>query len=174
MSLQTTCSDIIYKIMDYMDIAELNTLSIVCKNFNDDSKFYVKKYKKELNMKVLTDKYTCRNCSCSSYNIDRQFCTDCFLHKCDNCYSVRNCLSEFVKYTIINNGIEQIKSMCWDYCMFKCHMCKFVDTRPELFLNNNIELQTICVNCFVSKNETEKKDYNSIYNQDWDDLDNID
>ena len=44
MSLQTTCSDIIYKIMDYMDIAELNTLSIVCKNFNDDSKFYVNKY----------------------------------------------------------------------------------------------------------------------------------
>lgn len=174
MSLKNTCSDIIHKIMDYMDIAELNKLSIVCKNFNNDSEYYVKKYKKETNLKSLTDKHTCRNCTCSSYNINRQFCTDCFLRKCDNCYSVRNCLSEFVKYTIIINGIEQTKHMCQDYCMFKCHMCNFVDTRPELFLNNNIEIQTICLNCFEIKNETEKKNYDDIYNDDWDDLDNID
>jgi len=174
MSLQKTCSDIIFKIMDYLDISDLNSLTIVCKNMNNDSRTYVKRYKNEENLRILTDKYTCRNCNCSSYNIDKQFCTDCFLHKCDNCYAVRNCISEFVKYNIIKNETNQIKFMCWDYCMFRCHICKFVDTRPELFLNNDNILQTICVNCFVSINETDKLNYNMIYDDNWDDLDTID
>jgi len=174
MSLQNSCTNIIHKIMDYLDICELNTLSIVCKNLKMDSDSYVKIHKKSSNLKALTDKYSCRNCNCSSYNIDKQFCGECFLHKCDNCYSVRNCISEFVKYNMIKNGFEQIRFMCWDYCMFRCFMCKFVDTRPELFLNNNIEYQTICVDCFVGLNEINKNDYDKIYDDNWDDLDNID
>ena len=176
MSLQNTCSDLIHKIMEYMDISELNTISTLCKNINNDSATFITKYKKELNLKSLTDKHTCRNCLYSSYEVEKQFCTDCYIHKCDNCFVVRNSIYEFVKYVNINpEGYNEIKLMCCDYCMYRCHKCKFVDTRNELFLNDDIELQTICVDCFVELDEKEKEKYKSVHNNDnLDDLDTID
>jgi len=176
MSLQNICSDLIHKMMDYMDIAELNTISTLCKNFNNDSKSFITKYKKEENLKSFTDKHTCRNCDYSSYEVENHFCTDCFLHKCDNCYAVRNSMSEFVKYVNINpQGYNEVRLMCHDYCMYRCHKCKFVDTRSSLFLNNDIELQTICVDCFVVLDNIEKEKYKTVYNNDeWDDLDALD
>ena len=175
MSLQNTCSDLIHKMMDFMDIAELNTTSSLCKNLNNDSQNFITKYKKEINLKTFTDKHTCRNCLYSSYEVDKQFCTDCFLYKCDNCFAVRNNMSEFVKYCTVNSeGFNEIKLMCRDYCMYRCDKCKFVDTRPELFLNDDIELQTICVDCFVELDENKKINYKPVYNNEWDDLDALD
>lgn len=175
MSLQNTCSDLLCKMMDYMDLPELNVTSRVCKSLKHDSELYVVKMKKETNLKSLTNKHTCRNCLLTNYEIDKQFCTHCFIHMCHNCFSVRNSMDEFVKYGTKNNqDVYEFRLMCHDYCIYRCHKCKFVDSRHELFLNNNTELQTICVNCFVDSNENEKEKYNSVYpNDEWDDLDTL-
>lgn len=166
MSLQNTCTDLVHKIMEYMDIPELNITSILCKNLKKDSEKFIVKYKKEKNLKTFTDKYTCRNCNLISYEVEKQFCTDCFIHKCDNCFSVRNNISEFVNYVVPENQDNKILLTCIDYCMYKCHKCKLVDTRHELFLNDNIELQTICVDCFVELNNDDKKKYNTVHRND--------
>jgi hypothetical protein len=175
MSLQNTCSDLVHNMMNYMDISELKTISTLCKNLNNDSKNFITKYKKEENLKSLIDKHTCRNCDYSSYEVEKQFCTDCFLYKCDNCFAVRNYMSEFAKYVNRIEGEVEVKLMCCDYCMYRCHKCKLVDTRHELFLNDDIELQTICLDCFVDLDENEQIKYKKIYsNDEWDDLNEID
>jgi hypothetical protein len=176
MSIQNICTDLIHNMMEYMDISELNTANLVCKNFMNDANTYVANIKKETNMKTMTDKYTCRNCCYSSYEVDKQFCTDCFQYKCDNCYAVRNSMCEFVKYISQNNeGVREMRLMCCDYCMYRCHKCKYVDVHHQLFLNNDDEMQTICVDCFVDLNDEEKNKYKSVHNNDeWDDLDALD
>ena len=54
MSFQNISSDLIHKMMDYMDIDELNTTSKLCKNLNDDSQTFSQKIKKEKNLKNFT------------------------------------------------------------------------------------------------------------------------
>jgi hypothetical protein len=175
MSLQTTCTELIHLMMGYLDIPELNITSTLCKNMKNDAHTYAT-IMKQSDLKTLTDEHTCRNCQKKSYDVDKQFCTDCFLFKCDNCYCVRNSMSEFVKYRTMNDqGVYEIKLMCYDYCMYRCHKCKFVDTPHELFFNNQNELQVICVDCFVGLSEIEKLNYNKVQNNDeWDDLDALD
>ena len=156
MSLQNISSDLVHKMMDYMDVNELNTTSKLCKN-----------------LKNLTDKYTCKNCKVCNYEVDKNFCTDCFLYLCHNCYAVRNSMVEFIKVSYINKeGYNDYKLICHDYCMYRCYKCKKCDTRHELYLNDETELQTICVDCFVGLEENEKNNYKSVYeNDDWDRLD---
>ena len=178
MSLQNTSSDLVCKIMDYMNISELNITSKVCKSLKHDSELYAVKIKKEKNLKSLNDKHTCKNCLLTDYKVDKQFCTHCVTHMCHNCFGVRNSMDDFFKYGTKNNqDVYEFKLMCRGYCIYRCHKCKFVDSRHELFLNDNSELQTICIDCFVSLNEEEKKKYDSVHNNDdnddWD-LDELD
>lgn len=175
MSLQNTSSDLVHIMMDYMDIPELLVTSSLCKNMLNDSMTFVTKMKNETTLKNLTQKHTCRSCFYTTYQVEKQFCNDCFLHKCDNCFTVKNSFSEFVKYVTNNNGINEIKLMCHDFCLFRCHKCKFTDSRHELFFNDNIELQTICIDCFVELDESKKLNYDKVYNNEdnWDDLDAI-
>ena len=176
MSLQNTSSDLVHSMMDYMDIPELLVTSTVCKNMLNDSMSFVTKIKNETTLKKLTQNHTCRSCLYTSYQVDKQFCNDCFLHKCDNCFAIRNSMSEFVKYVTMNtNGFNEIKLMCHDFCSFRCHNCKFTDSRHELFFNNNIELQTICVDCFINLDQSQKLKYDKVYHDqdEWDNLDAV-
>ena len=177
MSFQNISSDLIHKMMDYMDIDELNTTSKLCKNLNDDSQTFSQKIKKEKNLKNLTDKHTCKNCKVCNYEVDKNFCTDCFLYLCHNCYSVRNSMVEFIKVSYINKeGYNDYKLICHDYCMYRCYKCKKCDTRHQLYLNDETELQTICVDCFVQLEQNEKINYRPVFenDEDWDRLDAYD
>ena len=174
MSLQNSCSDIVHNIMDYMDIKELNTTSKLCKNLKNDSETFSIKIKKEINLETLTNKYTCRYCDEKSYDVSK-FCTDCFLHMCHNCYTIRQHMTEFIKIGQFINNVYEYKPVCHDYCVFRCHKCKFFDSNHSLFLNDEIELQSICVNCFVLLNIDDKKKYKEcIQNNDEDDWDGLD
>lgn len=174
-NLQNTCSEIINIMMDYMDISDLIVSSTLCKDLNKDANNYSHKTNK-CDLNTLKHKHTCRNCRLCCYEVEKEFCNDCFLHKCDNCFAVRNSMTEFVKYSKINNdGYNEIKLMCFDYCMFRCFKCKYVDTRHNLFLNDEEELQTICVDCFVDLNDEQKNKYKHVFNnEEWDDLDALD
>lgn len=174
MSFQNTCTEIVHKIMDFMDIPELNITSTLCKNTKYDSEKFVKIYKNENTLKKLTEKYTCRNCHESSYQIEKQFCTDCYIHMCHNCFSVRNCMTEFISVSTTQN-LYDCKLICHDFCMYRCFKCKFADDRHELFLIDRNELQNICVDCFAGLDKIEKNKYNSIIDtNDWNDLDYTD
>lgn len=175
MSYQNLSSDIVTKIMDYLDISDLLISSTLCKNYLMDASKYTQR-EKNIDLRTLARKHTCRNCSMCSYEVEKEFCNDCFIHKCDNCYSCRNSISEFVKYMTLNNeGFNEIKLMCNDFCMYRCHKCKYTDSRHQLFLQDNIELQIICVDCFVDLDKDEKNKYNKVHNNDeWDDLDALD
>jgi hypothetical protein len=175
MTLQNNCSDINFKIIEYLDVMNLTAFSTSCKSMNKDSTLYLNKFKKT-NMSNYIDKHTCRNCLFCSNEVEKNFCNDCFLYKCDNCFGVKNEMTEFVKYVNVNNeGLNEIKLMCHDYCMYRCHKCKYCDVSHQLFFNDNDKLQTICVDCYVELNDEEKNKYNKVHNNDeWDDLDALD
>jgi hypothetical protein len=149
--------------MDYMDIPELEIVSILCKNMKNDTDKYAQN-KKYNNLKELIDKHSCRCCNYKNYNVENQFCIECLLHMCHNCYSVRQNMFEFVKLTIPDSF--EYKMVCHDYCMFRCHQCKLVDSRHELFLNDKSSLQSICVDCFIQLNENDKLKYEPVHQND--------
>ena len=102
MTLQNNCSDINFKIIEYLDVMDLTAFSTSCKSMNKDSTLYLNKFKKT-NMSNYIDKHTCRNCLFCSNEVEKNFCNDCFLYKCDNCFGVKNEMTEFVKYVNMNN-----------------------------------------------------------------------
>jgi hypothetical protein len=178
-NLQNFSSDIVLKIMDFIDVPDLESTSKVCKNLNDDSEKFSKNIKHSNNLENLIKKHTCRFCEEKGYDI-RNFCTDCYLHMCENCYTIRNHMNEFVKIPLIDNlyYCYGYKKLCHDYCIFRCFNCKMFDDRHQLYLNNEIEMKSVCVDCFCSLDENEKRNYtqsleNPTYDDDWD-LDALD
>jgi len=76
-------------------------------------------------------------------------------------------MNEFVKVPVNKDDLcYGYIRMCHDYCVFKCHNCKMCDDRYELFLNDNINFKTICVDCFLTLDEEEKKIYDTPKNSE--------
>jgi hypothetical protein len=168
-NFQNFSSDIVIKILEYLDIKELENTNQVCKNFHNDCEKFSKKHSE--NLKRLIKKYTCRFCEKKGYSINN-FCTDCYLHMCDNCYTIRNDINEFTKTPFINNlGFFDYKRMCHDCCIFRCFNCKMFDDRHQLYLNDENEMKSICVNCFCNVDKNDKTKYTPAFenlNNDWD------
>jgi hypothetical protein len=180
-NLQNFSSDIVLKIMDYIDVPDLESTSKVCKNLNNDCEKFSKNIKHSNNLQNLIEEYTCRFCEEKGYDI-HNFCTDCYLHMCENCYTVRNYMNEFIKKSFIDNldYSYKYKKLCHDYCIFRCFNCKMFNDRHQLYLNNEIEMKSVCVDCFCNLDENEKQNYTpalenpKYYDDDEWDLDALD
>ena len=158
MSLTTISTDIVSNIMKFMDISELKNTSLTCKNLKYDSEIFSRKIKKS-DFDTLIKQHTCKFCTTSGYNISG-FCSDCYLHMCENCFTVRNHMNECLSVPVNKNDLcYGYMRLCHDYCVFKCHKCNTYDDRYQLFLNDNINFKTICVDCFVTLSEDEKNLY---------------
>lgn len=159
-NLNTTSSDIVCNIMKYIDIQELKSVSMTCKNLKNDCKTFSKKIKK-CELHELIENHTCRFCHNTGYDITSNICTECYLHTCNNCFITRNCIEELISVPVNENDLcYGYMKICNDYCLFKCHKCKTCDDRHELFLNDYINFKTICIDCFSMLNDDEKKIYN--------------
>lgn len=157
--IQTMSTDIIHNIMKCMDISELKNISKTCKNLNKDSKDFSQKVKKT-NLQNLINSHTCRFCRDASYSFEKGICTDCYLHMCDNCHTIRNNMNEFLKVPVDENDLcYGYMKICHDYCVFRCYNCKMFDDRHQLFLNDEVNFKTVCIDCFLLLEDEEKQLY---------------
>jgi hypothetical protein len=165
LNLNAIPTDIACNVMKFMDIHELKSINLTCKNMRNDSETFSRKIKK-CNLYELIKKHTCQFCCNSGYNVNG-LCSECYLHMCENCFTLRNQMNEFVKVPVNKDDLcYGYIRMCHDYCVFKCHNCKMCDDRYELFLNDNINFKTICVDCFLTLDEEEKKIYDTPKNSE--------
>ena len=169
----TSSNDIVHKFLSYLDLDDLECVSVTCKSLNRDSKKFCEKYKREKMNKLLV-KHTCKNCDNLSYDNDKQVCLDCYMHMCDNCYTFRNCPNEFIKTRIDDNDpCMGYRKVCHDYCVYRCYKCKTCDVKSFMYLNDYVNLKTICSGCYIELPDDEKKSFDTITGQLNDDFDDI-
>lgn len=174
LNIQSASSDVIHNIMKFMDIPELKNTSITCKNLKSDSETFSQKIKKTENLQKLVDDHTCKFCLSTGYDISRDLCNECYMHMCENCFQIRNHMNEFTKIPVNDEDIcYGYMKICHDYCVFRCHECKFFDDRHQLFLIDNVNFKTLCVSCFDKVNKDEQKLYETPkqHPSDYDDWD---
>lgn len=158
-TLENLSSDIVHKIMECLELSDIVTIRSTCKNLKSDTETFSKKIKKE-ELETLVEKHKCRHCDEIHYLNSHKICTYCFLHMCQNCFTIRNHISEFNK---VPEDMDDLcygyKAICHDFCVFRCHKCKFYDDRYELFLNDDIDFKSICMDCFHKLDDSEKYIY---------------
>ncbi len=160
--LTSSSNDVIHKIMDNLDLDDLECVSFTCKSLNYDSKKYCEKYKKEKINKLIVE-HTCRNCDNLSYFNERQVCLDCYIHMCENCYTIRNYPNEFIKTPIdVDDLCLGYRKVCHDYCIYRCYKCRTCDVQSNMFLNDYVNFKTICACCYIELPDDDKKLFDSI------------
>ena len=169
----TSSNDIVYKIMGYLDLDDLEYVSSTCKSLNTDSKQFCEKHKKEKMKKLITE-HSCKNCNNLSYNNTKQVCNECYIHMCENCYTFRDHPFEFIKIPIdLDNPYMGYRKVCHDYCIYRCHKCKYYSDIHTMFLNDYVNLKTICSSCYVELPDEQKTQYDTItgiYDSGFDDI----
>jgi len=160
--MTTLSNDIVHKIMNYLDLDDLECVSHSCKSLNYDSKKFSDKYRNEKLNKLITE-HTCKNCDNLSYDNDKQVCLDCYIHMCGNCYTFRNHPNEFIKIPIDSDDLcLGYRKVCHDYCVYRCHKCRMYSDIHTMFLNDYVNLKTVCSSCYTELPDDKKSLYETI------------